>query len=249
MYSHGLMKDNIYRKFFEKAKGPMLAILIDPDKYNPEMPVILSQKSNTPDFILVGGSQVSASTDECILDIKQKTGLPVLLFPGNPSQLSVHADAVLMLMLLSGRNPEYLIGHHVASAPLIKKHDTETISTGYILVGNHTVSSVCKVSRTVPIPSGETEKIIATSLAGEIIGNKIIYIEGGSGAERSLDTNIISEVRKNISVTIFSGGGIKSAAVASSHWKAGADVVVVGTAFENDPGIVRKLVVARDTLR
>jgi len=236
------MSENFYKKFFADKKRALLAILIDPDKYIAEMAEVLSDKDSQPDFLLVGGSVVSASTDDCIKDLKQKTGLPVLLFPGDPSQLSVHADAVMMLMLLSGRNPEYLIGHHVSAVPFIREHNTETISTGYIVIGDHSNSSVCRVTQTCPIPENETERIISTAIAGQIIGNRIIYLEAGSGAGKPLDTKIISEVRKNTDVTIFSGGGICDPETASQHWKAGADVVVVGTAFEKEPGIVRSFV-------
>lgn len=240
------MKDNLYQKYFSPRGIPLLAALVDPDKFLPAMPEALNRYR--PDFVLVGGSEVNGSTDDCILEIKQKTGLPVLLFPGHPSQLSPHADAVLMLMLLSGRNPDYLIGHHVQSFPFFKQHPLETISTGYILVGDHEESSVCRVTKTKPIPESETERIIATAVAGEIIGNKAMYIEAGSGAGKSLNPELIRQIKSHLRIPVFSGGGIRSGKTAAEHWKAGADVVVVGTAFEENPDILREFAEAKDRL-
>ena len=240
------MKNSQYNKLFINNKSPKLAVLIDPDKCSDKMIGELKNKSSVPDFILVGGSHVSVISDKCIAEIKKVVKVPVLLFPGNPIQISSAADAVLLLILISGRNPEYLIGHHVTAAPLIRQHKLETIPTGYMLVGDHAGTSVSYITQTMPIPENKTEIIIATDMAGEMTGNRLLYVEAGSGAGKSLKASVISAIRKSVSIPLMSGGGINDAATAISHWKAGADVVVVGTAFERNPSLIKSFVKARN---
>jgi putative glycerol-1-phosphate prenyltransferase len=243
------MKDKLYKKLFGEIKGPMLAALIDPDCYSREMLNVISRKDGAPDFVLVGGSHVSELPAKCVAEIKKVTGLPVLLFPGNPVQVCPGADAVLMLLLISGRNPEYLIGHHVTAAPVIKKYGLETIPMGYILAGDHAGTSVSYITQTLPIPAGKTEMIVATAMAGEMTGSRLIYLEAGSGAGIPLPAETVAAVRKSITVPLFSGGGILRPATAVAHWKAGADVVVVGTVFEKNPTVLREFVKARNKIR
>lgn len=226
----------------------MLAALIDPDSYSREMLKVMAT-APTPDFVLVGGSHVSELPGKCVSDVKKATGLPVILFPGNPIQVTPEADAVLMMVLISGRNPEYLIGHHVTAAPVIKKYGLETIPMGYILAGDHTGTSVSYITQTLPVPAGKTGLIVATAMAGEMTGNRLIYIEAGSGAGKPLPAKVIAAVRASVSVPLFSGGGISHPDHAVEHWKAGADVVVVGTAFEKDPAMLKAFVKARNQLR
>jgi putative glycerol-1-phosphate prenyltransferase len=158
-------------------------------------------------------------------------------------QLSNKADAMLLLSLISGRNPDYLIGNHVLAAPYLKKSGIEIIPTGYILVGRGN-SSVEYISNTNPIPEDKIDIIIATAIAGELTGNKIIYLESGSGAERPIDVEVIKEVKRSISVPLVVGGGIKTPVKINEIINAGADVVVVGNAVENNIQILNSLIKA-----
>lgn len=181
--------------------------------------------------------------DSVIELIKKNTGIPVVLFPGSLMQLSDKADALLLLSLISGRNPDYLIGNHVLAAPYLKKSGMEIIPTAYILVGEGN-SSVEYISNTKPIPENKTDIIVATAVAGELMGNKIIYLESGSGADMPLNATVIKEVRRSISVPLIVGGGIQTPFQINEIVQAGADMVVVGNALENNISILDSLVKA-----
>lgn len=231
---------NIYTEILQakKANKKLLAILLDPDKVTPEslQNTILKINQSPATHIFIGGSIVTNNTiDQIILELKQKTKLPILLFPGNPSQISNEAHGILFLSLLSGRNPDFLIEHQVKASPILKKSNLEIISTGYILIESGNKTAVASVSKTIPLPRHNSQIAVDTALAGEFLGNKLIYLEAGSGAKLSVPLETISLVSKNISVPLIVGGGIKDFDGIKEAFLAGADLVVIGTAFENDP--------------
>lgn len=222
-----------------KQKGQkLLAILLDPDKIALDEVAILTDKINRSPatHIFVGGSIVEATIiDELIVSLKQKTALPVVLFPGNPSQISNEADAILFLTLLSGRNPDYLIEHQVNAVPILKKTNLEVISTGYILIESGTQTAVERVSKTDPLDRENADYVVQTAQAGEFIGNKLMYLEAGSGAKNAVPLEMISKVSQNIEIPLIVGGGIRSKQAIDAAYDSGADLVVIGTAFENNP--------------
>ena len=228
-------------------KKKRIAILIDPDKNTNESldRIIKISDESGVDFIFVGGSLVVGNIGETIAFIKKITRIPVLIFPGNVIQISGKADGILFLSLISGRNPEYLIGQHVISAPTLKKSGIEVIPTAYILIENGKTTSVEYISNTVPIPADKPEIVVATALAGEMLGMKMIYLEAGSGAAKSVALGIIAEVRKNIQIPILVGGGIRTSEDISKIFAAGADIVVVGSAVEENPEAIFQLCQAR----
>ena len=215
----------------------LLAILIDPDKVDLNTIEQLSEKINQSPatHVFVGGSIVKNTIiDELISILKSNTHLPILLFPGNPSQISDKADAILFLTLLSGRNPDYLIEHQVNAVPVLKKTHLEVISTSYILIESGKQTAVERVSQTKPLNRDNADYVLQTAQAGEYIGNKLIYLEAGSGAQQAVPLPMIQKVSKNIQIPIIVGGGIRSKEAIDDAFSAGADLVVIGTAFEND---------------
>lgn len=216
--------------------GKKFALLIDPDQYSVHslIATVYAANESEVNIILVGGSIVADRVDETIEIIKKHTDIPVILFPGSLMQLSNKADGVLLLSLISGRNPEYLIGNHVLAAPYLKKTKLEIIPTGYILIESKEISSVEYVSNTRPIPRNKIDIIVATAVAGEMLGNKLIYLEAGSGASEPVDEKIINEVKRNISIPLIVGGGLKNQDDTEKILNAGADIVVVGNAIEKD---------------
>ena len=220
-----------------KKGEKLLAILLDPDKSTTEeIPSILKkiEKLNA-NFIFVGGSLVEdGSTEIFVKKLKENTEIPVILFPGDYSQVTNYADGLLFLTLLSGRNPEYLIEQQIKSVPFLKDSTLEIIPTGYILIDGGTNSSVLKVSKTIPIPQENIELAVATAVAGMYKGKQLIYLEAGSGAKQAVNAQLISEVKKNISIPLIVGGGIKSKEQLNNAFKNGADMVVIGTAIENN---------------
>ena len=173
--------------------------------------------------------------------LKQKSKIPIILFPGNVLQITPRADAILLLSLISGRNPEYLIGNHVIAAPILKKTDLEIIPTAYILIENGRTTSVEYMSNTKPIPADKVDLTVATAMAGEMLGHKLVYLEAGSGALETVNTEMIREVRKQINIPLIVGGGIHTPEQISNIYRAGADMVVVGTAIEKDPATLLEL--------
>ncbi|MBU7571611.1 MAG: geranylgeranylglyceryl/heptaprenylglyceryl phosphate synthase [Flavobacterium sp.] len=230
---------NIYNEILQskKEKKKLLAILLDPDKISKDsLQNIIPKINQSPaTHIFIGGSLVLTNTiDGIIRELKQKTTLPVLLFPGNPSQISIEAHGILFLSLLSGRHPDFLIEHQVKAAPILKKTNLEIISTGYILIDGGNQTAVASVSKTIPLPRHNSDIAVATALAGEFLGNKLVYLEAGSGAKLSVPLETISLVSKNIEIPFIVGGGIKDIQGIEDAYAAGADLVVIGTAFEND---------------
>ncbi|GAA3727289.1 geranylgeranylglyceryl/heptaprenylglyceryl phosphate synthase [Flavobacterium ginsengisoli] len=221
-----------------KSNGQkLLAVLLDPDKIVLENVNYLIEKINgsPATHIFVGGSIVQNNIlEELISELKQKTNLPVVLFPGDPSQISVKADGILFLSLLSGRNPDYLIEYQVQAAPILKKTNLEVISTGYILIESGNETAVARVSKTKPLSRKNLELVLATAQAGEMLGNQLIYLEAGSGAKEPVPTEMIEMISQNIEIPVIVGGGIVDLQGIQKAYKAGADLVVIGTAFENN---------------
>ncbi|WP_158728998.1 MULTISPECIES: geranylgeranylglyceryl/heptaprenylglyceryl phosphate synthase [unclassified Flavobacterium] len=221
-----------------KEKGSkLLAILLDPDKITiAQMSVLIPKINQSPaTHIFIGGSHVTTNIlDELIITLKRDCALPVVLFPGNPSQISDKADAILFLSLLSGRNPDYLIGHQVTAAPILKQTQLEIISTGYILIESGNETAVERVSKTKPLDRHDLDLTVNTALAGEMLGSKLIYLEAGSGAQFPVPMEMIKKVAQKIEIPLLVGGGIIDLQGIQRAYNAGADLVVIGTAFEND---------------
>jgi putative glycerol-1-phosphate prenyltransferase len=224
-----------------KAKKKVFAVLIDPDKFPQKnlLKIITAMEAAQPDIILVGGSLVAGKTESTVKLLKENLKIPVLLFPGNLLQLTPQADGILFISLISGRNPELLIGNHVASAPYIKASGMEVIPTGYILINGGATTSVAYMSQTQPIPEDKTEIAVATALAGEMLGKKLIYLEAGSGASYPVPKQMIQEVKKQISIPLIVGGGINTTEKIKDACDAGADIIVVGNAFEKDLSLLK----------
>ncbi|RKS00828.1 geranylgeranylglyceryl/heptaprenylglyceryl phosphate synthase [Flavobacterium sp. 102] len=222
---------------FRKKAQKLLAILIDPDKVTVEDISVLTEKINQSPatHIFIGGSSFDGNhLCELVALLKQKTTLPILIFPGNPTQISAEADGILFLQLLSGRNSDYLIEHQINAVPILEKTNLEIISTGYILIESGSETAVQRVSKTKPLDRNNYDYAAQTAKAGELIGNKLIYLEAGSGAQKAVPLKMISMVAKRISVPLIVGGGIRSKKGIEDAFNAGADMVVIGTAFEND---------------
>jgi putative glycerol-1-phosphate prenyltransferase len=227
----------VYDLILDKGKSEKVAVLIDPDKndnISVQRTLEICSKCNI-DFILVGGSLVSVPIDELVGEIKKNSSVPVILFPGSLLQISEKADAILLLSLISGRNPEYLIGNHVIAAPMLKKIKIETIPTGYMLIESGKFTTVQYISNTTPIPFEKTDIAVATAIAGEMLGLKTIYLEAGSGALQNVPEKMISAIKRNISIPIIVGGGIRSKNQLEKTFKAGADIIVIGNSLENKP--------------
>jgi putative glycerol-1-phosphate prenyltransferase len=215
----------------------LLAVLIDPDKFVLEntQPFIEKVNASLATHIFVGGSIVAEhKTDELVNHIKTYTKLPIVLFPGDVCQISDKADALLFLSLLSGRNAEYLIGKHVKAISKLNQTNLEIISTGYLLIESGQETAVEKVTETRPLSRNNIQNIVDTAKAGELLGMKLIYLEAGSGAKMALDTEIIEAVKKELHIPVIVGGGIRSKKQLKNAYQSGADLVVIGTAFEED---------------
>jgi len=220
------------------------AVLIDPDKINSAKAIQLANLCNDAkvDYIFFGGSlMVSNHVDECIKAIKNHTNIPVVLFPGSPSQVSCFADALLYLSLISGRNAEMLIGQHVTSAPLVRASGLEIMSTGYIVVDGGAPTTVSYMSGSASIPADKADIAMVTAMAGEMLGKKLIYMDAGSGAKQPISESMIQLVAKNITVSLIVGGGIKDPEKAYLNCKAGADIIVIGNAIEKDDNLIKEM--------
>lgn len=232
----------IYDKFQDKSRKK-LAVLIDPDKPTDAqiLSIVEKAKAADVDFFFVGGSLlVTDSLDHCIKLIKANCDIPVLIFPGNSLQISKYCDGFLLLSLISGRNPEMLIGRHVIAAPYLKLYGNEIIPTGYMLIDSGKATSVSYMSDTTPIPHDKDDIAMCTAIAGEMLGLKLIYLEAGSGALTPVSTSMISKVKKMIQIPLIVGGGIKTPEMAAEAVRAGADVIVIGTAFEKEPELLKR---------
>lgn len=240
---------NVYQSITERKQRSQksFVVLIDPDKVSSSSLSALVNKASQAavDYFFVGGSLViSDHLDECIRQIKQESSIPVILFPGSPSQVSRHADALLYLSLISGRNPELLIGQHVISAPFVKKSGLEIISTGYMVIDGGAPTTVSYISGAAPIPADKAEIALCTAMAGEMLGKKLIYMDAGSGAKKPITEEMIALVAANVDVPLVIGGGIREAEKAYLNCKAGADVIVVGNAIEKEPSLLEEMAAA-----
>ena len=221
----------------KKNKKQLVAILLDPDKLPLEgiIDKVASIHKIKADYILVGGSLLFTNLmDAFILELKKHTKTPIVLFPGNAMQISNHADAILFLSLLSGRNPEFLIGNHVLAAPILKQTHLEIIPTSYLLIESGRETTASYISNTKPIPRHKPEIAMATALAGEMMGHQITYLDGGSGAQKIIPKELIKIVAQQVSNPIIVGGGIHTREELDNCYKAGATMVVIGNAFEKD---------------
>lgn len=225
----------------KKNQQKKLAVLIDPDQIklgNMERLVTLAAAAKVDYFFIGGSLLVNDKLDHCLVRLKEQCNIPLLLFPGNSFQLSYKADAILFLSLISGRNPELLIGNHVIAAPFLKLSPLEIISTGYMLIDGGIPTTVSYMSDTNPIPANKEDIAVCTALAGEMLGLKQIYLDAGSGAKTPISTKMIEAVSGAIQIPLIVGGGIRTPEKAYENAKAGADVTVIGNAFESDPELL-----------
>jgi len=222
-----------------------IGLLIDPDKSTSmETLTALIEKCNTSviDFVLVGGSRVTNSDfHQVVKHVKKVSNKPVIIFPGDYQQVSQHADALLFLQLISGRNPDYLIEHHVKSAEAIVDSGIECIPTSYLLIDGENKSSVASVSQTTPIKQDNTNLIVATALAGQLLGHQLIYLEAGSGAKIPVSKAIIQLVKSKTQLPIIVGGGIRDIDTIQQMQLLGVNLIVIGTAFEENPSFINAL--------
>jgi phosphoglycerol geranylgeranyltransferase len=240
------MTNRIYQSLLQhKEKGQKsFAVLIDPDKVTVERIDELTALATDAqvDYLLVGGSLVVTNRlDEVVQQIKKNCDIPVILFPGSPSQITPYADALLYLSLISGRNPELLIGQHVISAPFVKQSRLEIISTGYMVIDGGAPTTVSYISNAAPVPADKNEIAMCTAMAGEMLGMKLIYMDAGSGAKRPITESMIEKVAQIIEVPLVIGGGITDPEKAYRNCKAGADMIVIGNAIEKDASLIREM--------
>ena len=239
----------VYQSLLEKkTKGQKsFTVLIDPDKITTsslDETIRLATEAGV-DYFFVGGSLViSDQLDRCIQQIKAACTIPVLLFPGSPSQISRQADALLYLSLISGRNADYLIGQHVISAPFVKKSGLEIIPTGYMVIDGGAATTVSYISNASPMPADKADIAMCTAMAGEMLGMKLIYMDAGSGAKKAITEEMIATVARHIEVPLIVGGGIKDPEKAYLNCKSGADMIVVGNAIEKDASLIREMAAA-----
>lgn len=228
----------------KSAGQKSFAVLVDPDKVNAQRIETLCRLAvdASADYILLGGSLVvTQHLDEVVQQLKQHCKIPIVLFPGSPSQISPFADALLYLSLISGRNPELLIGQHVISAPAVRKSGLEIIPTGYMVIDGGAPTTVSYISNANPIPADKNEIAVCTAMAGEMLGLKLIYMDAGSGARRAITEEMIESVSSHISVPLIVGGGITDPEKAYRNCRAGADLIVVGNAIEKDPSLISEM--------
>ena len=234
------MKNNIYQFLRNvKYKTGVLA-LIDPDSKNDKKLNDIIKKANLPEFdaILVGGSSLDDNKYHSrIKKIKDSTSKPVILFPGSSKQINKNVDAIFNLSLISGRNPKYLIEEHVKSSKLIHELGIETIPVGYILIDGDKISAVEKTSNTAPINSLEIDRIVSHALAGQYLGHKFIFLESGSGAEKSADSNLIKILKDYLDIPLIVGGGIKNFADIKNIKASSPDFIVIGNLLESEEDI------------
>jgi putative glycerol-1-phosphate prenyltransferase len=228
-----------------------IALLLDPDKARGAslLRILEVAEKCRPDYIFAGGSITFSSIDKLISTIKEHSSIPVVLFPGNLLQLTHRADIILLLSLISGRNPELLIGNHVIAAPYLKTVKNKLVSVGYILISCGNRTSVEYISQTEAIPSDKTDIVVATALAGEMLGLKMIYLEAGSGATNSVPSDIIKSVRDNISTPLAVGGGIKNKKQVNDIFIAGANLIILGNGCEKTPDLLSDACAVRDDFR
>ena len=237
---------SIYNKIIsdKKANKKSFALLIDPDKQNLTQLLTIINKAEKAkvDYFFVGGSLLTYdSLDTCLKTIKNNSNIPVVLFPGNAMQVNDKADGILFLSLISGRNAEMLIGKQVITAPILKQSSLEVLPTGYILVDSGRPTTASYMSNTTPIPADKDTVSACTAMAGEMLGLKLIFMDGGSGAKNPISSKMIATVSKSIDTPLIIGGGINSGEKALANCKAGADIIVVGNAIEKNKDLISEI--------
>lgn len=238
----GILHKSLINLRLQQKKA--FAVLVDPDKVTiPQITTIAALCNDSlVDYIFIGGSlMVSQHLDLCIQTFKANSDIPVILFPGSPSQISRYADALFYLTLISGRNPELLIGAHVVSAPMVKASGLEIISTGYMVIDGGAATTVSYMSHSAPIPHDKDDIALCTALAGEMQGKHILYLDAGSGAKQAVSERMIRRVASETSIPLIVGGGITEPEKAYLNCNAGADVIVVGNAIEKDSSLIKEI--------
>jgi putative glycerol-1-phosphate prenyltransferase len=234
---------------FPRAKS--IGLLLDPDKASGDslQKILKMATESHTDYILTGGSLSSNSIEILISEVKKQCSIPVVLFPGNLLQLNLKADIIMLLSLISGRNPEFLIGNHVIAAPYLKNSREKIAPVGYILINCGNRTSVEYISQTDAIPSDKIDIVVATAIAGEMLGLKIIYLEAGSGASRHVPVQVVSAVKQNISIPVIAGGGIRTKKEVEDIFGSGADMIVLGNSCEQNPDLLKEACRVRDKFR
>jgi putative glycerol-1-phosphate prenyltransferase len=220
-----------------KEKGAAYLVLLDPDKLSEnKLSVFLKhcEKSGVDGFLVGGSLMVNGDFESFIEKVKVNTNLPSIIFPGSITQVSSFADAILFLSVVSGRNPEHLIGKHVLAAPSIKKSGIEPISTAYLLVESGSTTTAIYMSGSLPVPRNKPEIAAATALASEYLGMKLIYLEAGSGADNSVPNEMVKAVSSQCTVPVIVGGGIRNPKTAREKVENGASIIVTGNYFEDE---------------
>ncbi|MGY6745020.1 MAG: phosphoglycerol geranylgeranyltransferase [Cecembia sp.] len=240
------MKDKIAAgiQSIYKSGRKGLAWLIDPDDWDDALPAKLKEiKDLKIDFIFVGGSLIHQNNISGLIEMLRENVplIPIVIFPGNALQFSAQADAILFLSLISGRNPDLLIGQHVAVAPLIEKSDLEVLPTGYMLIDGGKKTSVHYMSQTIPLPNHNPELSVATALAGYYLGLKYFYLDAGSGATAPVNPKIIKAIKKRLKAPLFVGGGLNTLEKAQQAYLAGADIVVIGNGAEKSICLLKEI--------
>jgi phosphoglycerol geranylgeranyltransferase len=241
-----MSKQQVYSSFKQLrhsgSKG--FAVLIDPDNITDKQAAVLAAQCEQAkvDYLFFGGSlMISNHVDSCIRSIKNETNIPVILFPGSPSQVSAEADALLYLSLVSGRNAELLIGAHVTSAMQVYSSGLEVISTGYIVVDGGAPTTVSYMSGSLPIPHDKNDIALCTALAAQMQGKQVLYMDAGSGAQKPITESMLAKIKQYTDIPMIVGGGIRSAEKAYLNCKAGADIIVVGNAIEKDTSFIAEV--------
>ncbi|MCB0804629.1 MAG: geranylgeranylglyceryl/heptaprenylglyceryl phosphate synthase [Bacteroidales bacterium] len=233
---------NLYSSFSDGKKK--FAVLVDPDKYNGKrlIDLVTLARESMVSYFLVGGSLLSkGNIGETIRVIRENCNIPVVIFPGDELQIDPQAHGILLLSLISGRNPDLLIGKHVIAAPYLRKSGLEILPTGYMLIDSGRSTTALYMSNSMPIPRDKDDIAVSTAIAGEMLGLKLIYMDGGSGAQHAIPLSMIERVSANINIPVIIGGGIRTPELASDIFKAGADVIVVGNAIEDDQSLLKKI--------
>src|SRR5687768_16248932 len=236
IYKNQILKTETNRKAF--------AVLLDPDNLTREacLNILALSETHHVDYFFMGGSLVTTQNQAALISlIKEHSSIPVILFPSNSLHIDQQADGILLLSLISGRNPEFLIGQHVLAAPLLKASPLEILPTGYMLVDTGRQTTASYMSGTTPLPYDKPAIAACTAMAGELLGMKFIYLDGGSGALKPISPEMISAVKKSIEVPLIIGGGIKTKEMAHAAYKAGADIIVVGNEIEKNPGFLAEV--------
>lgn len=235
----------IYAQLSRSSEG-LFALLIDPDKYSySKLPSVARGAQDAQvDFILLGGSIISSNLEKTLLILRENCSIPIILFPGSILQFSPTADGILLLSLISGRNPDFLIGNHIQVSHALHESGMEVIPTGYILIESGVPTSVQYMSNTQPIPRNKSDIVVATALAGQQLGLKSIYLEAGSGALHPVPTETIAQVRKKVTIPLIVGGGLRTPEQVAQVRAAGADLIVVGNALEENFGLLKELSLA-----